>query len=124
MVTTSGGAMALPLTDDPRATPFPSLLLVPSLAGAILLFVLLVFRPKTEATQHPRRIAFGGAFAAVILFTTLTTTGCGGGSYATTAPPPVITPQGTSTITVTPTAVSTSGKPLQLQAIQLTLTVN
>jgi hypothetical protein len=124
MVTTSGGAMTLPLTDAPRATPFPGLLLIPSLAGAILLFVLLVFRPKAEATQRLRRIVFGGAFAAVILFTTLTTTGCGGGSYATTPPPPVITPQGTSTITVTPTAMSTSGKPLQLQAIQLTLTVN
>jgi hypothetical protein len=36
----------------------------------------------------------------------------------------IVTPPGTSTITVTPSAKSTSGQPLQLPAIQLTLTVD
>jgi hypothetical protein len=38
--------------------------------------------------------------------------------------PQVVTPQGTSTITVTPSATSANGKALQLQPMQLTLVVN
>jgi hypothetical protein len=52
--------------------------------------------------------------------------GCGGGSSGAAAvvPAPLVTPSGTSAITVTLTAMSASGKPIQLQPIQLTLTVN
>jgi hypothetical protein len=36
----------------------------------------------------------------------------------------VVTPSGTSTLVITPTATNASGKPLQMPLIQLTLTVN
>jgi hypothetical protein len=60
----------------------------------------------------------------VVLGAVLNATGCGGGSAARTTPPQVVTPQGTSNMVVTPSAMSSSGKPLQLQPMQLTLTVN
>ena len=124
-VTTSGGALILPFSIAPRATPFPGQILLLYLAGGILLTVLFVFNPKAAALQRQRRKALGAAFASLILSASLTVSGCGGGAgSATTLPPQIITPQGTSTITVTPTAMSTSGKPLQLTPIQLTLTVN
>jgi len=44
-------------------------------------------------------------------------------SGVTTTPPSIVTPPGTSTITIAPTAVSASGQPLQLPPIQLTLIV-
>ncbi|HMD39890.1 MAG TPA: choice-of-anchor D domain-containing protein [Candidatus Acidoferrum sp.] len=124
MVTTSGGAMMLPFSDALRTTPFPGQPFLLAVAGGILLLVLVVFSANAETIQRPKRTALGAAFASLILFATLTTAGCGGGSYATTPPPPVVTPQGQSMIAVVPAATSASGKPLQLQAIQLTLNVN
>jgi hypothetical protein len=70
----------------------------------------------------PRRLAWSGALAAILLCSVIYVAGCGDGS-TTVAPPPVITPSGTSTIIVTMSATSSSGKPLQLQPLQLTLTV-
>jgi len=53
--------------------------------------------------------------------------GCGGGS-ANSAPVPqgnvIVTPRGTSLLTLTPSATGPSGKVLQLPPIQLTLIVN
>jgi hypothetical protein len=70
----------------------------------------------------PRRLALSGAPAAGLLCSVIYLAGCGAGSTIL-APPPVITPSGTSTITITMSAMSSSGKPLQLQPLQLTLTV-
>lgn len=124
-VTTSGGALALPQRyNPPAATLFLVLMMVLSAFSAILLLFLLAFGLSTKLAQPRARVALAGLSAVMILLATLNVTGCGGGTAAIQPPPPIVTPQGTSTITVTPTAMSTSGKPLQLQIIQLTLTVN
>jgi len=96
-----------------------------TLAAGILLFCL-VSDARRNGTQQPRRLALAGAFATLLLVVGFASTGCGGGSYSTPPPPPppLVTPHGTSTITINPAAMSASGKPLQLQPIQLTLTVN
>lgn len=49
--------------------------------------------------------------------------GYAGGSASFTPPPQIVTPSGTSTLTISLAATSPSGQPLQLQPIQLTLTV-
>ena len=125
MLTTSGSAAAPPFTFIPRATPLPALRLVQALAPCILLLFLLAFATWHDSGLRPKRLAFGGAFATIAVLLLLTTTGCGGGSTSVAAPPPpqVVTPQGSSIIVVTPSAMSASGQPLQLQPIQLTLTV-
>ncbi len=129
-VMTSGGSSGiLPLFGLPRSKPFPTLRTAPILAAVTLLLVLLVLfarGAKRHQILRSRRLAFGGVFALMAAFLMLGTGGCGGGSTSPPAPqtPQVVTPQGTSIITVTPSATSPSGKPLQLQPIQLTLTVN
>lgn len=125
MVTTSGGAMMLPFPNVPRPTPFPGQLLLLAIAGiAGIFFRALVVNGRNSAQlQRPKRIPFRGAPASIIFFATLAFSGCGGGSY-TSVPPQIVTPNGTSTITVTPAAMSTSGKALQRRPVQLTLTVN
>jgi hypothetical protein len=52
--------------------------------------------------------------------------GCGGASTNTPAAQrsSIVTPSGTSTLVITPTATNASGKPLQMPLIQLTLIVN
>jgi hypothetical protein len=72
------------------------------------------------------RIAY--AMAALMLFLPLlfAADGCGGGSTPapTAQKSSVVTPSGTSTLVITPTATNASGKALQMPLIQLTLTVN
>lgn len=125
MVTTSGSAAAPPFSFTPRVMPFSALRAVPALAAGILLLLLLALAANRELGQCPRRLAFGGAFATIAVFLVLATAGCGGGSTTVAAPPPpqAVRPQGSSTIVITPSAMSASAKPLQLQPIQLTLTV-
>ena len=126
MVTTSGSAAAPPFYFAPRSMPFPSLGTAPILAAVILLLLWIALGAKRRLTLRPTRFAFSGAFAAIVILLMLGSGGCGGGSTSQAAPqtPRVVTPQGTSTITVTPSATSAGGKPLPLQLIQLTLTVN
>ena len=98
-------------------------------AGLLLLLIgFLVFKrdARFRLARRPLMALASICSAAAIL---LGAAGCGGGSaqsVTVTAPPPpgVVTPQGTSTLTVTPSATSASGAPLQLTPIQLTLTVN
>jgi hypothetical protein len=90
----------------------------------MLLICFLGFRAFESAKGKNRRLAICGVFTAAILCAILGVTGCGGGSAAVQPPPPLVTPSGTSTIMITPSAMSLSGQPLQqLQPIQLTLTV-
>ena len=128
-VTTSGGASAVPpFYEMPRLTPFQILRTAPGLIFAVILLSLLAFCAKHQSRAQARRLAFSSAFTAIIfllmLSATLGVSGCGGGSAAVTTPPQIVTPQGQSMIIVTPSAMSANGKPLQLQPIQLTLTVN
>ncbi|MGC2890338.1 MAG: choice-of-anchor D domain-containing protein [Candidatus Acidiferrum sp.] len=126
MVTTSGSAGVPPFTFAPRAKPLSALRAVPALAAGVLLLFLLVFATKRDLSLRAGRLAFGRAFATIAVILVLATAGCGGGSTSVAAPPPpqIVTPQGSFNIVVTPAAASATGQPLQLQPIQLTLTVN
>jgi 6-phosphogluconolactonase (cycloisomerase 2 family) len=121
LVTTSGtGAMSL-LRTPARFLPvsrMPTLLFL--LPGSVL---LVFFHPKRNLRWLAARCAAAGIIAAVLFFAVFCSAGCGTGT-ASTLPAAIVTPQGTSVIMVMPSALSASGKPLQLQPIQLTLTVN
>lgn len=130
MVTTSGGSSGiLPSISLPRFAPLSGIYNASGLIACVVLLLLFVLRAKRGSDSQSRRTALVGICAAIGLFALfgvmLTAAGCGGGSAAiTTPPPPLTTPQGTSNIIVAPSAMSASGKPLQLQPVQLTLTVN
>jgi hypothetical protein len=128
-VTTSGAAAGiLTFFDEPRSMPFPAHRAFPGLTIVLILFLLLMpgVRHRSSAPTPPH--LFSAAFNAIIFLVMFSAMlgawGCGGGSAAITAPPHLVTPQGQSIIIVTPSATSASGKPLQLQPIQLTLIVN
>lgn len=124
-VTTSGPAQLLP-SEPLRIPPILRVpLLVPLLLTLLfLLFAFLIRRaPFFSPAVLKSRLALCEVLSAAILCITFALTGCGGGSAAVTPPPPVITPSGTSTITISLSAASSTGQPLQLQPIQLTLTV-
>jgi len=92
----------------------------------VLLSRLLQFRNVYNQSDYappilPKNFALPGIFVA--LATVIFFAGCGGGA---SSPPQaqIVTPQGTSTITVMPSAKNAAGQLLQLSPIQLTLTVN
>ncbi|MGC1614480.1 MAG: choice-of-anchor D domain-containing protein [Candidatus Acidiferrum sp.] len=130
MVKTTGGSSGLlPFYEVPCSTPFRDLRTIPGLTLGIILFLLLVFRARRDSKPQPRprRLALGAALTTLAFVAILNAAGCGGGSpsvSATTPPQQIVTPQGTSAIMIIPSATSVSGQPLQLQPIQLTLTVN
>ena len=126
-VTTSAGtSSSLPFFNVPRSIPFLILPAAPGLIVAVILLVFLAFSTKHNSDTPMRRRTFSSAVIFLMMLGAIcVATGCGGGSaMLTTAPPQIVTPQGQFTIIVTPSATSASGKPLQLQPIQLTLTVN
>jgi hypothetical protein len=120
-ITTSGSGAMLPVSDGPRNTPLggpsPLLLLV-----CVCVLILLAYSPKRDAAIRARRLAWNSALAGAVLFSVFSITGCGGGA-ASTMPPPIITPSGTSTITITATPSAQGGKQLAPQTFSLTLTV-
>ncbi len=124
MVTTSGGAVVFPLQNSPPLGPFVYLRYLSLLALGMLLLILVARNSNFPSLQLAAGFAVRRNMAVIALLTLLCVAGCGGGSAALApVPPHVVTPSGTSTITVTPSATSLSGKSLQLQPIQLTLTV-
>jgi 6-phosphogluconolactonase (cycloisomerase 2 family) len=125
-VTTSGPALLPPATPLrlPPTSHMPPLALL-SLAMLLLFFALAgkIYRAFDRATDR-NHLALYGVLSAAVLCAAFAFAGCGGGSsVALQPPPPIITPSGTSTITITLAANASSGQPLQLQPIQLTLTV-
>jgi len=132
-ITTTGSASLLPIAPThpwrlrPWCAPRRELLKLFSLGLIGLLLLLLGRRLAAD------RICDGAGFvrtsmivAALLSFAALANiAGCGGGGgTAAVQPAQIVTPPGTSTITITPSAKSASGQPLQLPVIQLTLTVN
>jgi 6-phosphogluconolactonase (cycloisomerase 2 family) len=132
-VTTTGAAAAL-------ATPGPQIsrpnsiqnATTPACWIAVALLLLLALRPNRITSQWHRlqSVQLSDAAACRITFLLLLcfgvfhASGCGGGTLATSvAVTHTVTPQGTFTLTVTPAANSSTGKPLQLPPFQLTLTV-
>jgi hypothetical protein len=125
-VTTSGSAV-LPPSIPRRFVPPAEIRVLLLLAFALVLVEAFKRCLMFDGAHCARRLAWSGAPAAIFLCSMIHAAGCGGGSaYVAPAPlatPPVITPSGTSTITVTMSAMSSSGKPLQLPTLQLTLIV-
>jgi len=127
ITTTGGTAATAPRIQLLPGSPFAALRATAAFYAVVILIFLLVGTARRFSWPRTKRIPLAlsaGAFATLAL-TSLA--GCGGGSSSVTTtppPPPIVTPQGTSTITITPTASSLGGKPLQLPAMQLTLTVN
>lgn len=120
-VTTSGSAM-LPPSVPTYVKPISRLRMFPLLAVTLVFLMTYKNFRIFENASTRGHLTMYGAFTVAIFCMFLTLTGCGGGNAAV-APQPIITPSGTSTITVTMSAMSSSGNPLQLQPIQLTLTV-
>ena len=112
---------------DPGALPFPGMRVVPSLPVCACAFVLFLLARRARRALIPwtNGCAIYTA-ASIAVFFLFCPAGCGGGSTSPSAPqgPQVVTPQGTSTITIMPSATSANGEPLPWQPIQLTLTVN
>lgn len=120
-VKTSGPALAPPRL---RTTPFSPWPQFTSLFLLFLMLWILVRRGDAGAIAKGLR-ASALACSAVLL--PLSAAGCGGGAASpqpALPPPAVVTPQGVSTIIITPTAVNAANKQLPLQPFQLQLTVN
>jgi len=132
MITTTGSASLTPrIFPGVWLTPRLGLLRMISFAAIFLWCLALLSKILRErsvygqsANPRPlfqRSFALSGAFVTVASLVILA--GCGGG--ASSSPQiQTVTPQGTSTITITPSAKNAAGQPLQLPPIQLTLTVN
>jgi len=127
-VSTSGPAQ-LPPSAPLRIPPIsrvPQMPLPAPIVLAMLFFLFTVLGKNRRALQLPARksrLALCAVLSTAIFCLPFAFAGCGGGSAAVTPPPPVVTPSGTSTLTILLTATSSTGQPLQLQPIQLTLTV-
>jgi hypothetical protein len=119
-VTTSGPATAVPLIRL-RFKTIPTAPLLPLLAFALLLVIYAKKSKVFEWIPGGYRLAQCVVLIASAFCVIVGPIGCGNTSVP---PPPVATPSGTSMLTITPTAKSTTGQTLQLQSIQLTLTVN
>ncbi|HYL84233.1 MAG TPA: choice-of-anchor D domain-containing protein [Candidatus Angelobacter sp.] len=142
-VTTSGPAAAPP-SAPLRFRPLPLAPLLPFFALALLLMLLCgtgSFLPSRDVRAMTlacpelrracalrpygtRRFALCSAASVFVIFCVLlSVSGCGGGYASVAPPPPIVTPSGTSTISINFSATSSSGQPLQFQPLQLTLTV-
>jgi trimeric autotransporter adhesin len=120
-VTTSGsGAMAFPSL--PRIFKGPAGYSTIATLLVLLLGMYFYIQARRMRTVTPCRNAWLGA-AALAGFA-LAFGGCGGGSGSSMQPPQIITPTGTYTLAVTPSATATgSSKSLPMNPIPLTLIV-
>ena len=121
-VSTAGSAI-LPPSTPWRFGP-PARIRVLQLLVFVLLLVLVSKNSrKFDVALGNMRLACAGGLTVILLSSAIYSAGCGSSSAVTTAPPPLVTPSGTSTITIAMTAMSPTQQPLQLPPIQLTLTV-
>jgi Abnormal spindle-like microcephaly-assoc'd, ASPM-SPD-2-Hydin len=137
-VSTTGSSSATPSLRIPPSPVFPRVfpLLIGAVLAALLVWFVLscvaqahavpAYVEKCQQDQRRKRLISYFLCSAALVLLLLVATGCGGGTtqVAPASIQPAATPQGNFTLTITPTANSTSGKSLQLQAIELTLTVN
>ena len=133
-VATTGSSGAPPLTDTPRGAPLDVLrlqwlLVLLYFLAAVMLCVVAAqaLRRWREIGTHPR-LVWAGVFVSLVALALCTVTGCGGGGTAAQSAPvtqPVVTPPGTSTITIAITGMTSAGASLPAIApTQLTLIVN
>jgi hypothetical protein len=124
-VATTAKSLLLPFPNRQPQPPLAPYVLLTTVGTAMALFGAL-YLSRLRSLSTPRRFAYGGGLLVLVL-TAYGLAGCasgggssgGGGGGGTSG-----TQKGTYTLTLTPTANSTAGKPLQLAPIQLTLTVN
>ena len=121
-VSTAGSA-ALPPSWPWLLSPPARIHVFLPLIFVLLLAIIAKNRWILAGPLHFRRLACSGALATTLFCTAIYATGCGSTSAVTTTPPPLVTPSGTSTITISLSAMSTTQQPLQLPPIQLTLIV-
>jgi hypothetical protein len=131
VMTTGTAALVSPISPGTWPAPTATPIRVLSLVAILFLSLLLAagfLKPgachQARATAHfGRALAFASVFSVFLAITIFA--GCGGTANTSVTPPvQAVTPQGTYTITITPSAKNASGQPLQLPSIQLTLTVN
>lgn len=133
-VATKTNGIALPIyakRTSPRA-PAPQAIYTLAIIAAFCILFLILYRdpagqplsPGSNLYQRKTVYAMGIALAFVPLM--FAVNGCGGAASSTPAPQgsTLVTPSGTYTLVLTPSAMNASGKPLQLAPIQLTLAVN
>jgi hypothetical protein len=124
MISTTARSSLRPFSNRQPLPPAVPYLLQLSMA-ACLAALLAFYSTRLRGASLQRQFAYGGG-ALIIAVAIFGVAGCasgggssGGGGGGTTG-----TQKGTYTITLTPTANGTTGKPLQLAPIQLSLTVN
>jgi hypothetical protein len=125
-VATTAGTMFVP---PPRALPPFIWLHVFSLVVCCGVFVLLLYTSKLQRLGSTAGLLHVAALTVLASVCVFETAGCGGGGagaapQAVPTPHVVDTPQGTSTITLTPSVTTSTGAPLPgILPVQLTLTV-
>ena len=120
-VATSGGAM-LPPSIPIRFTPVFGQRVLPLLTLGLVLLVAVKNLRRPGNAEGRGRLTRCSALTVAVFCVFLGIAGCGGGSAAVPQQS-IITPAGTSTIVITPAAMSSSGQPLELQPIPLKLIV-
>jgi 6-phosphogluconolactonase (cycloisomerase 2 family) len=126
-VSTTASTMAPP---SPRVPPLPPFVWLYPLCLLACCVVLVLYASKVRRLNLTDTLLRSAAIVIVASFCMFGASGCGGGGAAAspqTAPPAphtTGTPQGTSTITLTPSVTTSTGTPLPgVPPIQLTLTV-
>jgi hypothetical protein len=133
-VSTSGNAMAAPNTASRRSPPAPVLPGAFAAALNVLLFILVLrsyrrwggLPDANGSNASPWKIAYAVAVLMLFIPIIFAENGCGGAAANAPAAQKssIVTPSGTSTLVITPTATNASGKALQMPLTQLTLVVN
>lgn len=102
-----------------------------SLVASCLLFLVLyreaAGRQLSHASNlHHRKTVYAASVLALFIPLIFAVNGCGGGASSNPAPQgsTLVTPAGTYTLVITPSASNAAGNPLQLAPFQLTLVVN
>jgi hypothetical protein len=108
---------------DRRPNPPPSDYLMLILLSMCLAALAILNQLKQSGRSMPGRLAYAGGLLVLILGG-YGLSGCGSSGASSVTPTSTGTQKGTYTLTLTPTASSMNGKPLQLSPIQLTLNVN
>jgi hypothetical protein len=130
-VVTSGGALVAPKITSRRSPPTPPLPGAFTLALGALFFILVLrfYRESGGFAVDPYasrwKVVYAMVTLGILVPVLFLTNGCGGAATTPAAQKSsIVTPSGTSTLVITPTATNASGKALQLPLIQLTLVVN
>jgi hypothetical protein len=125
-VSTTGSALVTRMRDIPPV--LGKILYFCAILSLVAVLLSIVFSTRPRQQRSLWLLARCGCAVGVVLAIEVYCSGCGGGSITPTiaqSTPQLLTPAGTSTLTVTPAITTSSGKQLPpMQPIQLTLIVN